>query len=272
MKDIREPAVAGMFYSSSESKLKSDLKLLLDLYKPEEPIKDIVGIVSPHAGYIYSGKTAAYAFNAVAQKEIDTVVVISPSHREYSPGISIYQGDAYKTPLGIVPVNKDVRDKLTMNSKIIFSGMNGHRSEHAIEVQIPFMQMLFNDFSIVPIVLGDQKSICLNVLAERLADVVTDKTLIVASSDLSHFYTKSYANELDSIVEEHIKNFDYDGLQQDLEEGKCEACGGGAIVVMMKTSDMIERKKSKILSRTDSGDVSGDNLEVVGYLSAAVFS
>jgi len=124
MKDIREPAVAGMFYPSSESKLKSELALLLDLYKPEETLNDAIGIVSPHAGYIYSGKTAAFAYNAISQKTITTIVIISPSHREYFPGISIYSGDAYKTPLGVVPLNKQMCDKLTANSKLIFAGIN----------------------------------------------------------------------------------------------------------------------------------------------------
>jgi MEMO1 family protein len=272
MKDIREPAVAGMFYPSSELKLRSELTLLLDTCKPEESFNDVAGIVSPHAGYIYSGRTAAFAYNAVAQKNIETIIVLSPSHREYFPGVSIYQGDAYKTPLGIVAVNKKVRDQLIGNSKIIFSGMNGHRNEHAIEVQLPFMQMLFKNFSIVPIVLGDQNRICVNELAEKLADIINDETLIVASSDLSHFHSKPKANGLDSIVEKHINNFEYNELQHDLEAGKCEACGGGAIVAMMKASDLVKKRRTKILSRTDSGDVTGDNNEVVGYLSAAVFS
>jgi len=132
--------------------------------------------------------------------------------------------------------------------------------------------MLFKDFSIVPIVMGDQNILFVNELAEKLAELITNETLIVASSDLSHFYNKLKANQLDSVVERHIKNFDYNGLQRDLETKKCEACGGGAIVAMMKASDLVKKKKSIILSRSDSGDVSGDNSEVVGYLSAAVYS
>ena len=271
MKTIREPAVAGMFYPASESKLKDEVQFLLDTYKPENIFKDVAGIVSPHAGYIYSGRTAAYAFNAAAQKNYKTVVIISPSHREYFPGISIYSGDAYRTPLGVVPVNKDMRDRLSRNSKFIFPGINGHRGEHAVEVQIPFLQLLFQEFSILPVVMGDQNRICINELAVRLAEVIDEDTLIVASSDLSHFHNKAHADDLDSVVENHIKNFTYEELQSDLESGKCEACGGGAIITMMKTSDMRMKKKSSVLSRSDSGNVSGDNSEVVGYLSAAVY-
>jgi len=271
MKNVREPAVAGMFYPASSVKLKKDVQLLLDTYKPQEKFKNVVGIVSPHAGYAYSGRTAAFAYNAVKGKNYKTIIVISPSHREYFAGISIYNGDAYKTPLGEVPVNKEMRYELVLDNKIIFNGINGHRAEHAVEVQIPFLQMTMDNFSIVPIVMGDQNRMYINELSKKLADVIDDETLIIASSDLSHFYSKEQADKRDSIVEKRISEFDYENLQQDLETGKCEACGGGTIVAMMRTADLFHKRKSKILSRTDSGDVTGDHSEVVGYLSAVLF-
>lgn len=272
MNSIREPAVAGMFYSASPDKLKGDIQLLLDLTRPDEIYEGVVGIVSPHAGYMYSGRTAAYAFNAIGGKSFETVVIISPSHKEYFQGASIFNGEAFRTPLGDVPLNKNMIYKLTENSQYIFESIHGHRSEHAVEVQIPFLQMVMNKFTIVPIVIGDQRKMFVDILAEKLAEVVDENTLIVASTDLSHFFTKKEAHRLDSIVEEHIKNFEYDKLQEDLEADKCQACGGGAIVAMMKTADLINKRKSKVLSRSDSGDVTGDHSEVVGYLSAIVYS
>ena len=271
MKNIREPAVAGMFYSSSPSKLKGDIELLLDITRSDELYQDAFGVVSPHAGYVYSGRTAAYAFNAIGGKKYETVIIISPSHKEYFPGISIYSGDAYRTPLGDVPMNKVITSKLTENSKTIFEGIQGHRGEHAVEVQIPFLQTVMNDFMIVPIVMGDQRKMFVDSLAEKLAEVVDESTLIVASSDLSHFYTKQEADKLDSIVENRIKKFEFEKLQEDLESERCEACGGGAIVTLMKTADFINKRKSQVLSRTDSGDVTGDPSEVVGYLSAVIY-
>jgi MEMO1 family protein len=271
MKDIREPAVAGMFYPASPSKLKDEVRLLLETNTVDSSFNNIAGIVSPHAGYIYSGKTAAYAFNAAAQKKFKTIVIIAPSHREYFPGICIYDGSAYKTPLGTVPLNKEMIAQLTNEGKFIFEGVSGHRTEHAVEVQIPFLQVAMSDFNIVPIVLGDQRKEFIDGLAVKLAETINEDTLIIASSDLSHFYSKDAADRLDSVVEKKIIDFDYEGLQKDLEKGKCEACGGGAIVAMMKASELIQRKKAKVLSRTDSGDVTGDTSEVVGYLSAAVF-
>ena len=272
MNNVREPKVAGMFYPSSPDKLQEQINLLLDITKTDESFPGIAGIVSPHAGYQYSGKTAAYAYNILKEKKYKTVYILSPSHREYFPGISIYNGDAYNTPLGIVPLNKKIIAELTSNSKVIFEGVQGHGNEHAVEVQIPFLQTVLEEFTIVPIVIGDQSKLYIDELANKISDVYDDDSLIVASSDLSHFYTKQEAHQLDSIIEKRISDFDHQGLQSDLENEKCEACGGGAIVALMQTADIVNRKKSKVLSRSDSGDVTGDVSEVVGYLSAVVYS
>ncbi|MDQ7816655.1 MAG: AmmeMemoRadiSam system protein B [Melioribacteraceae bacterium] len=272
MKGIREPAVAGMFYPATSPKLKEQINQLLNEAVQLEQYSNVAGIVSPHAGYLYSGKTAAYGFNSLLKRDYETVIIISPSHREYFRGISIYDGEAYRTPLGDVPVNKEMIEKITTDSKIIFKGIQGHRAEHAVEVQIPFLQMILKDFSIVPIVLGDQSRNFVFELADKLALVIDDKTLIIASSDLSHFYSRSMADKLDSVVESDINNNDYEKLQSDLETGRCEACGGGAIVAMMRTANLTNKKNARVLSRTDSGDVTGDHSEVVGYLSAVIYS
>jgi len=271
MNNIRPPAVAGLFYPSDSYKLRTDINNMLSTVESKPFAKHIVGIVSPHAGYVYSGKTAAYGFNLLKNKNYDKVIIISPSHREYFVGASIFNGDAYETPLGVVEIDKELAQKIIEGSKTIFFGMEGHRQEHAIEVQIPFLQTVLTDFKIVPIVMGDQGEVFVDDLANQIAKAVDDKTLIVASSDLSHFYSKQKAFELDSIVAKHISDFDYEKLQNDLNSRKCEACGGGPIVVLMKAAGLLNKKKSMLLHRSDSGDVSGDNSEVVGYLSAAIF-
>ncbi len=271
MNNIRPPAVAGLFYPSDSYKLRTDINNMLSMVESKPFAKHIVGIVSPHAGYVYSGKTAAYGFNLLKNKNYDKVIIISPSHREYFAGASIFNGNAYETPLGVVEIDKELAQKIIEGSKTIFFGMEGHRQEHAIEVQIPFLQTVLTDFKIVPIVMGDQGEVFVDDLANQIAKAVDDKTLIVASSDLSHFYSKQKAFELDSIVAKHISDFDYEKLQNDLNSRKCEACGGGPIVVLMKAAGLLNKKKSMLLHRSDSGDVSGDNSEVVGYLSAAIF-
>lgn len=270
MESIREPAVAGMFYPSSASKLREEINYFLEVTKTGDNFKSLTGLVAPHAGYMYSGKTAAYAYNAMT-KPYSTVIILSPSHREYFPGISVYSGEAYRTPLGIVPVNKLIREKLVFNSHNIFAGKEGHRNEHAVEVHIPFLQVLLKEFTIVPIVIGDQRRSFIEELAFKLSAVMDDDTIIISSSDLSHFFPKEEADKLDMRVEKSIEDFNYDKLMTDLETSQCEACGGGAIVAMMKTAGLLQRTKSKVLARTNSGDVTGDYREVVGYLSAAIY-
>jgi len=268
---VRKPAVAGMFYPASASVLEDTVIDLLAKSHKSVRFNNIVGIVAPHAGYIYSGGTAAYAYNTIKELDIETVIILSPSHREYFDGVCIFNGEGYATPLGTVFVNKEIKQKLSQNSKIIFEGIQGHRNEHAIEVHLPFLQTIFNNFTIVPIVIGNQSTQNIYELANKLAEVYNEKTIIIASSDLSHFYNKTDADKLDGIIENKINAFDYLGLQSELAQHKCEACGGGAIVALMKTADILNRKKAKVLARTDSGDITGDNAEVVGYLSAVIY-
>jgi MEMO1 family protein len=271
MNNIRQPAVAGMFYPADSAKLRTDIQFMLSSVETEPIVTDVLGIISPHAGYIYSGRTAAYGFNLLKNKNYNKVIIISPSHHEYFDGISIFNGDAYKTPLGVVDVDKELARKIIEGGKSIFFGMEGHRQEHAIEVQIPFLQMVLQNFKIVPIVMGDQDKVFINDLSERIASVIDEETVVVASSDLSHFYSKQIAFKLDSIVAKHISEFNYEELRTDLDKKNCEACGGGPIVVLMKAASLLGKTKSMVLNRSDSGDVSGDNTEVVGYLSAAIY-
>ncbi len=271
MKEFRKAAVAGLFYPSDQKKLSEEINLLLSISQTEKIFPGITGIISPHAGYIYSGRTAAYAYNLLKEKNFKNVIILSPSHREYFPGACIYSGDGYETPLGVVGINKVMTENIIEGSKTIFKGTQGHKQEHAIEVQVPFLQIVLNDFQIIPVVMGDQSKIFVDELAEQIAKVLDDDTIIVASSDMSHYYTKQKADELDSIVEKAVKDFEYEKLQEYFERRVCEACGGGPIIAMMKAASLINRKNSFVLHRSDSGDVTRDFNEVVGYLSAVVY-
>jgi AmmeMemoRadiSam system protein B len=271
MNNIRSAHVAGYFYPDDPKQLRSEINVFMEDSKPVNDIKNIFGIVSPHAGYVYSGKTAAFVYNLIKGKNYNRVVIISPSHGEYFPGISVFEGDAYETPLGVLEIDKEFSERLVGDSKFIFKGIEGHQKEHALEVQLPFLQSVLDNFKIVPVVMGDQGKMFVDKLAARLAEIVDDETLIVASSDMSHFHSKSEADKLDSIVEKRINNFDYENLQNDLDTHKTEACGGGPIVAMMKAAALKDKKHSRVVHRSDSGDVSGNNNEVVGYLSAVVY-
>lgn len=272
MNQYRHPFAAGYFYPGDEDKLREQLGWLLNIGRKDKIFDKVSGLVAPHAGYIYSGRTAAFAYNTIKDKNYKTIIIISPSHKEYFRGVSVYEGDGYVTPMGAVKINKDLVNQLTEGSKNIFKGIEGHRSEHGIEVHLPFLQFILEEFNIVPIVMGDQSKIFIDELADRISKTIDDDTLIVASSDLSHFYPREVAQDLDSVVEKRINDYDYEGLYRDLEHKRCEACGGGPIVTMMKSIDLKNKNKSMVLNRSDSGDTTRNTDEVVGYLSAAVYS
>ncbi len=274
MVEIRRPAVAGMFYPANPEKLQAQITGLFNKVEktPENNIA-IQGIVAPHAGYVYSGLTAAYAYKPLAEKKYTRIIILSPSHREYFGGISIYDGDAWDTPLGRVKIARDVAEKMEASSPAIMRSMAGHRDEHGVEVHLPFLQHLYgHDFEFVPVVMGEQSHNNIIELSHALLEVMDDDTLIVASSDLSHFYSKSVANTLDSVMADRIVHYDPDALENDLSNRITEACGGGLVVAMMKATKRAGIRHSLLLHRSDSGDVSGDNSSVVGYLSASFYN
>jgi AmmeMemoRadiSam system protein B len=271
---VRQPAVAGMFYPAD----KEELLLTLDaLFAQAEKTKEkrnlnVAGIIAPHAGYVYSGKTAAFAYNTIVGKKYKTVAVVSPSHREYFPGVSVYDGDAYETPLGIIEMDDELRRKLIYNSRYIFGSEQGHRGEHALEVHLPFLQYaLENDFKLLPIVMGDQKEGYINELAAKLAEIYDDEILFVASTDLSHYYPRSIAEELDANVERRINAFQFEELRRDVERKLSEACGAGPTIAVMKALHKSGKRNAEVLYRTDSGEASLDFSQVVGYLSAIIY-
>ena len=271
---IRQPAVAGLFYPDQKGDLDRQVAIYLE-NAPDVAIPGrIFGIVAPHAGYMYSGGVAAHAYRQLVDADIDLVAVISPSHREYFTEISVFDGSAYITPLGSVPVARDVAVELARYNPQIILSEKGHRfEEHALEVQLPFLQKVLEDFHLLPIVMGEHSHDNIETLAAGLSKVLKDrKALIVASSDLSHFYNAAKAESLDHQVHKHIGAFDADALFRDLQSGACEMCGGGPVIAAMKTCSLLGATKSKVMIYRHSGEVTGDKSEVVGYLSALFYS
>lgn len=268
---IRPPAVAGMFYPDDSRILHQQLDELLEKVGRQNVEGKLIALVSPHAGYIYSGFTAAHGFALLKGLSFDTVVIVSPSHREYFDGISIYGGGAYRTPLGDVAVDDDLRSLLIMNDTIITVSDSGHRQEHAVEVQIPFLQKSLNNFKILPIVMGDQRREYCLYFGKKLAhSIAGKKILLLASTDLSHYYPYHIAENLDRIMIDEVSRLDVEQLMLDLETEHTEACGGGPTVAVLFAARELGANKAYILHTCNSGDVTGDKSGVVGYLSAAI--
>jgi AmmeMemoRadiSam system protein B/AmmeMemoRadiSam system protein A len=278
MEQVRKPAVADQFYPGDPVVLTKQLTgFFKNATKQSIPGK-IIALTVPHAGYIYSGQVAAYAFKLLEGLSFETVVVISPSHVAYFQGASIYNGGAYETPLGTIPVDTTIAGKIADLGERIFLSDKGHgfvgtRGEHALEVELPFLQTVLGKFKLVAIVIGDQDYATCEELGQALAKALQGKSaLIVASSDLSHYHPYQEAVRLDSIVIDHVNSFDPEGLFTDLSSGVCEACGGSPIVATMIAAKGLGADKAKVLKYANSGDVTGDRSGVVGYMASVMYN
>jgi len=272
MKDIREPVAAGSWYSNDSKILTHDINACLEKVTQEKLGGEIIALISPHAAYEYSGVVAAHAYKLIEGKTIETVVVIAPSHYVRFQGASIYPQGGFRTPLGVVPVDVELCRKLMEKRKEIRFIPEAYAKEHSLEIQLPFLQTVLKSFKLVPIVMEpDWSWDSCQSLASALADTMKGKNvLLVASSDLSHFHSNDQALALDKVVLDRIEQFDPEGLNRDLQGGRSEACGGGPMITVMLAAKALGANKGKVLKYMNSGDVTGERSQVVGY-AAGVF-
>ncbi|MEA2064162.1 MAG: AmmeMemoRadiSam system protein B, partial [Gemmatimonadota bacterium] len=278
---VRAPAVAGAFYSSDSVQLARNVRLLLDKAEACSPRIKPAGLISPHAGYVYSGTIAAQGFRQLQGFSYSTVVVIAPSHRERFGFSSVYCAGGYNTPLGTLTVDEELAGKIvSSNSSLVRCGSQGHlqenltMGEHSLEVQLPFLQAVLGpEVKLVPVVMGRQDPPACAALAKALVRAVggREDVLLVASSDLSHFHIYDEANRLDSHLAQYVKSYDYRGLMSALGRGEIEACGGGPMAVVMMACERMGARGVRVLARANSGDTAGDRSRVVGYLSAMFY-
>ncbi len=276
---VRRPAVAGQFYQADPSALRSEVEGFIAGASPERIKGDIVALISPHAGYIYSGPVAAWGYSLLKKGQFETVIVISPSHVEYFPFASVFDGDAYSTPLGRIDVDRELAAEIAAGGDRIELSRRGHisspgkRGEHALEVQLPFLQIALGDFRLVPIVMGDQSREVIEQLGESIGrSIASRNVLVVASTDLSHFHDRSSASRLDGEFIMEIEAMDVDGLLSALASGETEACGGGPAASAMIAARARGPVRCKVLRYAESGDITGDTENVVGYVSAVITS
>jgi len=277
---VRQAGVAGGFYPADPKVLAATIDEML-AHVAEPPITDrILAVVAPHAGYQYSGPVAAYTYAALRGRKFSRVVVIAPSHYESFGFSSVFEGDAYATPLGLVHVDKAFARKLASMSSTLRLSSQGHDAtsagaEHAIEVQLPWLQRVLGDFELVPVVMGDQSYESSRALGVALAKLIQSEnkngeTLIVASSDLSHFHTYGDAVTIDRKTLHALEEWDYFSMSRNFESRIWEACGGAPIVAAMIAAERMGANQAKVIKYANSGDVTGDHSSVVGY-SADVF-
>ncbi|MEE2635874.1 MAG: AmmeMemoRadiSam system protein B, partial [Acidobacteriota bacterium] len=222
------------------------------------------------------GSVAAHASRAVMGCDYDVVVLVGPSHYEAFEGVAVYAGGSFETPLGRVVVDAGRAERLLTTSSVI-EHPTAHTREHALEMQLPFLQRVLPDVAIVPLLIGEQERVTILELAAALVETCSDfKTLLVASTDLSHYFDAKRAAALDQTVIDCVARFDAEALLTQFEQyprherGRYVACGGGAAVAVMRAAATMGAREARVLQYADSGDVSGDKSAVVGYLAAVL--
>lgn len=266
---IRRAAVAGSWYPGSAQALVAAVDRHLEK-ATKDVAGDLVALVAPHAGLMYSGSVAAHAYRLLRDRRFDVVVLVGPSHFVGFDGVAVHRAGGFETPLGLARIDEDCANAIAAASPVIREYPSAHVREHSLEMQLPFIQRLAPDAGIVPLLMGHQTAAAAGALGEALTQGLAGRSsLLVASTDLSHYHDAATAAELDAVVIDHVKRFDADGLQRVLDARPEHACGGGPTVSVMRAARALGARDAVILDYADSGDVSGDKSAVVGYLAAA---
>jgi AmmeMemoRadiSam system protein B len=272
---IRNAAVAGMFYPDDAVTLAGEIDSLLAGVSPDPGMADDrLALVVPHAGYVYSGAVAAAAYGLLAGRSYDLVVLLGPSHRVYLRRMALPGCETFRTPLGDLPVDRETAERLTRAGQLFAPNPDAHRQEHSLEVQLPFLQRsLAPGFRILPMVTGDFGLADVETAAALLDEILPkERVLVIASTDLSHDHPYDEAVAMDGRCAALVTGLDYRSLAEAFERREAEACGAKALLVLMAYAERRGLTRARILAQTNSGDVVGDrDSRIVGYL-AAVFS
>lgn len=270
--DIKQPNAAGQFYPKDKPALSNTIDRFLDNAAPKAIDEKIEVLISPHAGYEYSGQVAAFGYKVIKGKSYDTVIILGPSHFVDFPGVAVYPEGKFRTPLGDVEIDSGLTRELVKNNSIIKSDLSAFEREHSLEVQIPFLQKVLTNFKIVPLLISNiDFSGCLE-LAESLNKASKDKNvLIVASTDMSHYHTYNEAVSMDSQTVSVIKGMDAYSLWNKARNGEVELCGLSAVVVALLYAKNKGLDNIAVLKYANSGDATGDYSKVVGYMSTVIY-
>jgi len=268
MASLREPAVAGRFYPANPTKLRGDVESYLSASQPRAPA---IACIAPHAGYIYSGRVAGAVFSRIQIPS--RCVVLCPNHTGFGHPLAIMKDGAWRTPLGKVLIDSGLAGKLLQVFPALVEDSAAHRSEHAIEVELPFLQIIRPDVTVVPIAVGTSRLILLEHLGEALATLIKaseQEVLIIASSDMNHYEDDSTTRIKDRKAIDQILALDPRGLYETVMNESISMCGFGPTVAMLTAARHLGARRAELVQYATSGDVSGDRETVVGYAGIIV--
>jgi len=268
---VKEPSVAGTFYPEDKEKLSDLVSNCLNKAGKMPHQGRLVALILPHAGYVYSGQVAAYGYNEIKDKGIKNIILIGPSHRTGFKGASVYAKGSFKTPLGTVKINEKVAGALLNEEADVRFYPEAYDKEHSLEVQLPFLQTVLTDFTIVPILIGSPTMKTFEHLMLKLPEILDDKTLLIASTDLSHFHDYSTAKEMDSKVIGAIEKLSAMEIERLMRTGTGELCGGYPVLITLEVAKRAGANMGVLFNYANSGDVTGDKERVVGYASMGLY-
>ena len=269
---IRTPAVAGMFYPSEKNELKELVRhCFLHSFGPGKlpPTKEkkrIYGVICPHAGYMYSGPIACHSFYSISSESPELFIIIGPNHWGIGCNVAAMKDCSWETPLGKIEVDSEAATELFKISKMVELDFFSHTKEHSLEVQIPMLQEVYSKFKILPIILINQEKSAAENVGEAIAIIAKQKnSMIIGSSDFTHYEPNEFAHEQDKALIEPILELDIEQFYKVLYEKNVTACGYGAIASTMIACKKLGATKGELLKYATSGDVTGDTNSVVGY-------
>lgn len=274
-RDLRPSPIAGQWYPAEPQRLAASVDSYINTAQLPELDGEVVGVISPHAGHRYSGPVAGYAFAALRGLKPDLVAVISPMHYMSPHSLLTTAHDGYETPLGAIPVDREALEMLnqSLQAELGYS-LTGVKQdpEHSLEIELPFLQRALQvNFRLLPVMIRDTSIRVARALGQALAKLLEERNgLLVASTDLSHFYPQAVAEMLDAEMLRRIEAFDPEGVLQAEEEGKAFACGRGALAAVLWAAKNLGADQVKVLNYATSGDITGDYSQVVGYASAVI--
>jgi MEMO1 family protein len=271
MANVRSSPLAGAWYPAKPDQLAKSVDAYLNDARPPDIPGTLVGVVAPHAGHRYSGAVAGYAFKPMQGMQVDIVALIGPMHNNVSSALLTTGHDAYWTPLGEVPVDKEALAALSAACPVPITPVYND-PEHSLEIELPFLQRVLTGFKLLPIMIRDDSAAVCLALAKALASVLQGRRhLLIASSDLSHFYPQSTAKRLDDYMLSQIESFDPLAVLRAEDEEKGFACGRGAIATALAAAKTLGASSITRLNHATSGDITGDYSSVVGYGAAAIW-
>lgn len=264
----RKPGVAGQFYPREPHRLRETVEEHLEAATVSPAPERVVALVAPHAGYIYSGPTAGYAYARVRGKKPSRVVLLGCSHRHYVDTASVYTGGAFETPLGTMPIDDAFAQALAKKAES--ASVEPHLLEHSLEVQLPFLQMAIGHAPIVPVLFGARAGNWHGEFGAALAEMVDDSDLVVASTDLSHYLRQEEAERVDKESINAVLRQDWVAFNRESAAGRCSLCGTAAVTVAMAFALARSAKTWKLLDYRTSAAASGDYDRVVGYAAISM--